>query len=611
MEQWLKIFLERVLLSPLMTHKDAIAAVPDSTKNLPRTGLRSAVSRRRVPRRMLGVAACGALMAGAVLAVFLHRPVVLPVFLFCTLLTLLAVGLPATGPRGQRVGLLPAVGLAGLLLLPLGLALLPLLLANTAYAFSRETPLSRRLAQERGLWLLLAALTGGLLPLVFHEALQRMLLTALAYSAVFLLGRLFSLGRHQGAERTVQRHAFQNWKLEAATLAAAVPAVLLMARAFPNYGMAGLSGAAALLALMVVVAHFGFEVASLREQVRAMERISAVTVSQTSAPRVVELFLQLSTALVSCDRATLWLTDESDTRLERTTPSRIKECQEQECGSKTVSIRFGEGLAGRVAERKRAVIVRDGASDSRLIAEEQRGSVGSFAMLLLPLVAGNQVMGVVQLERDAPGAFTHRDLTRIQSLASQAAATLANVRAHQNVYSQAVTDALTGLFNRRHMQTVLADERRRAQRYGHPLSVIMLDVDGFKSYNDTYGHVQGDVLLKMMAEILQNQVRGVDRVGRFGGEEFIVVLPETPPEEAFQAAERLRLAVAHTIFPGFATDPEMVVFKTISLGVATYPDITDDTLALVTLADNALYQAKRGGRNQTVQAGTDLALERD
>ncbi len=603
-EQSLNFFsnLSFLMTQIFMTQKDGVAAPPE-TELLPlRTLPPPAAASRQSPRPILGLAACGMLTAGIILGIFLRGSAHAPMFLFCTVLALLATGLPATGPRGQRVGLLPAVGLAGILLLPLGLALLPLLLASAAFAFSRETPLARRLAQERGVCLLLAALAGGLMPHLVTETLPKTLLTAGAYSAVFLIGRRLCLRRHQGAERTVRRHALQNWKLEAATLCAAAPAVLLMALAFPRFGMAGLSGAAALLALVVVVAHFGFEVAGLREQVRAMEKISAITVSQTSAPRVADLFLQLSTSLVSCDRASLWLTDESDTRLECT-------ANPKESGaSRAVSLRFGEGLAGRAAARKKPVIVRDGTQDPRLAAEERRPSASSFAMLLLPLVAGNQVMGVAQLERDAPGAFSRRDLLRLQALASQAAATLANVRAHQDVYSQAVTDALTGLFNRRHMQTVLADERRRAQRYGHPLSVIMLDVDGFKSYNDTYGHVQGDVLLKMMADILQGQVRGVDRVGRFGGEEFLVVLPETPSEEAFQTAERLRQAVARTLFPGFAADPDLVVFKTISLGVATYPDITDDTQALVTLADNALYRAKRGGRNQTIQASPETQL---
>ena len=116
--------------------------------------------------------------------------------------------------------------------------------------------------------------------------------------------------------------------------------------------------------------------------------------------------------------------------------------------------------------------------------------------------------------------------------------------------------------------------------------------------------MQGDVLLRMLSGLLREQVRGVDIVGRYGGEEFIIVMPETPAAEAYQTAERLRLTVAKTIFPGFANDPELIVLKTISLGVATFPDDTDDPQALVTLADNALYRAKRGGRNQTVLVGT-------
>ena len=597
--------------------------------NQTEAALRPGAFKRRSARSMFGIAVCGGLMAAACLFEHLSDPARLPVFLFFSGLALLAVLLPATGPRGQRVGLIPAVGLASLLLLPPLTAVLPLLLANTAYAFSREMALSRRMVYERGAWLLLATLSGGLLrafltaPIALQKGwagggtLPAAILVAVVYCTVFMLGRLFNLGRHFGAERTVRRHAFQNWRLETVTLAVTAPIALLMALVFPAFGMPGLAGTAALMALMVVVAHFGFEVAGLREQVRAMEKISAVTVSQTSASRVIDQFLRLSSTLVSCDRVVLWLTDESHIRLERTAPGRIekKESEKKDgakSGPETTSVRFGEGLVGRAAERKKPLLVRDGAHDPRLAAEEQRHTEESFAMLLLPLVAGNQAMGVVQFERDAPGAFTSRDLSRIQSLASQAAATLANVRAHQDVYSQAVTDALTGLYNRRHMQTVLADERRRAQRYSHPLSVIMLDVDGFKSYNDTYGHVQGDVLLKMLAGILQASVRGVDIVGRFGGEEFIVVLPETPSEEAYQTAERLRLAVAGTIFPGFADDPALAVFKTISLGVATFPDITHDTQALVTLADNALYRAKRGGRNQTIQADAEtLTLERE
>ncbi len=567
----------------------------------------------------LGIAACGAIFAAVCLLHFWMGPHGLPLFLFVSALALLAVLLPVSGPRGLRVGLLPAVGMAGLLLLPPGLALVLVLLANTAFALSRPLPLSRRMAHERGASLLLALLGGGFA--AFYAKSGGSLLTTAVYAFVFLGSRRLFAEQHLPAARAGRSAALQGWRVEAATVAASVPTALLMALAFPRFGLLGLSGLAALLALLGVVAHLGFETAALRDQVQAMETLSAVTVSQISPSHVTSQFLSLSHRLVSCDRAVLWLTDETDMRLTRAAPGGGRETEAgKETGGKAgagQSVRFGEGLAGRVAERRRPLFVRDAACDPRSVAEEQaeerqeggrQGRELSFALLLVPLVAGKQTLGVIQFERDAPGTFTRRDLSRIRALASQAAATLANVRAHRDIYSQAVTDALTGLHNRRHMQTVLADECRRAQRYGHPLSVIMLDVDGFKSYNDTYGHVQGDTLLKMLAGILQGSVRDVDSVGRFGGEEFIVVLPETPAEEAYQAAERLRLAVAGVAFPGSPSVPEATVCKTISLGVATFPDIVEDAQALVTLADDALYRAKRGGRNQTVQAKSEAVL---
>ena len=558
--------------------------------------------------RALGVACCAGLTLWAVRFEHLNDPTLLPLFLLFVGLSLLSVILPASGPRGQRVGLIPAVGLAALLLLPPAVALLPLLLANTAYAFSRDLPILRRGIYERGLWLAIATVAAGLLHGALHgprpwgaphTPLELVLVTA-CYGLVYVGGRLLGLGRHFHAETTVRRHAWKGWRLEAATLVVAAPVSILMACAYAPLGLTGVAGAAALLALLLVVAHFGFEVALLRDQVRAMEKISAVTVSQTSPNKVIERFMQLSADLISCDRAGFWLADESETRLDRLAPTPLRTGLPVEEGA---SVRFGEGLVGRVADRKMPLLVRDGACDPRRTPEEKGGRAPSFALLLLPLVAGNETVGVVQFERDSPGTFTNRDLGRIRALASQAAATVANVRSHQDVYNQAVTDGLTGLYNRRHVQAALLDERRRAQRYGHPLSVIMLDVDGFKPYNDTYGHVQGDVLLKMLSGLLRENVRGVDVLGRFGGEEFILVMPETPSSEAYQTAERLRQAVARAVFPGFPDDPDVAVFKTISLGVATYPENTDDTQALVSLADQALYRAKRGGKNQTVLAG--------
>lgn len=584
-------------------------ADPEDDFGAPEARSRSAAALRAGRGRIFGTGLCLALAVGTVVFAHLSDPGRLPLFLFFLGLSLLAVLLPASGPRGQRVGLIPAVGLAALLLLPPLDALLPLLLANTAYAFSKEMPLVRRGAHERTLGLLLAVLAGAGLHLFLRgsDALPKppnvseIVPLALAYVFAYVLGRFSGLGRHFRDERTVRRHAWVNWRLETVTLALTAPIAVLMAFTYPHFGIAGVGSTAILLALMLVIAYFGFEAALLRDQVAAMEKLSAVNVAQATVPKVIALFLSLSGSLVSSDRTDLWLTDDSHTRLERKGPA----------GSDLVSVRFGEGLVGRVAERQKPSLVRDGLGDPRLALAEQNTQAAPFSLLLLPLVAGSETLGVARFERDAPGAFTRRDLGRIRALGRQAAATLVNVRSHQDVYNQAVTDGLTGLYNRRHMQSVLMDERRRAQRYHHALSVIMLDVDGFKSYNDTYGHVQGDVLLKMLAAILQESVRNVDILGRYGGEEFIIVLPVTPANEAYLAAERLRQAVAHTVFPGFADDPDLAVFKTISLGVATFPDVTDDTSALVTLADNALYRAKHGGRNQTVMAEREMVMDEE
>jgi diguanylate cyclase (GGDEF)-like protein len=162
------------------------------------------------------------------------------------------------------------------------------------------------------------------------------------------------------------------------------------------------------------------------------------------------------------------------------------------------------------------------------------------------------------------------------------------------------TDPLTQLANRRQLMHVLTQELRRSQRAGHPLSLVMVDIDHFKSINDTFGHQQGDEVLKTVAETLRGALREYDLASRFGGEEFAMVLPETDILHATQVAERVRNLVAHLKFDGSLARLKM----TISLGVATFPDKNiKDIDDLIRLADDALYAAKREGRNRVVFAG--------
>jgi len=159
---------------------------------------------------------------------------------------------------------------------------------------------------------------------------------------------------------------------------------------------------------------------------------------------------------------------------------------------------------------------------------------------------------------------------------------------------QSIHDGLTGLYNYAHFQVLLADEVARARRYGHPLALLMLDVDDFKSYNDLYGHPAGNRALRGLATILQNSSRRTDRVARYGGEEFVVVLPETDRREAMVVAGRLRRAVQQ----GTRTGAEFRRPITVSVGVADYPRDADSPQELVFQADQRLYRAKAAGKNR-------------
>jgi diguanylate cyclase (GGDEF)-like protein len=163
----------------------------------------------------------------------------------------------------------------------------------------------------------------------------------------------------------------------------------------------------------------------------------------------------------------------------------------------------------------------------------------------------------------------------------------------------ATTDPLTGANNRRRYNEISERELTRCKRYQHPLCVLMLDADHFKKVNDTYGHDAGDRVLKALASVCVRELRDVDVLGRFGGEEFTVTLPETTIETAMEAAERLRQALAETRVP--LDDGQEITF-TVSIGAASLHDPDEKLADLLNRADQALYQAKQGGRNQVVSA---------
>jgi len=162
----------------------------------------------------------------------------------------------------------------------------------------------------------------------------------------------------------------------------------------------------------------------------------------------------------------------------------------------------------------------------------------------------------------------------------------------------AVTDGLTGLFNYRAFRRQLHLEISRSQRFKLPVSLLMMDIDHFKMYNDHFGHLNGDRVLKYFANLLHKNIREVDFLARYGGEEFVIILPGTDKKSAKIVGEKLRTLIEHYPFPFEKKLPTGVV--TMSVGVASFPQDTQDEKELIRLADTALYKAKKGGRNRTV-----------
>ncbi len=204
------------------------------------------------------------------------------------------------------------------------------------------------------------------------------------------------------------------------------------------------------------------------------------------------------------------------------------------------------------------------------------------------------LMTVVRRERP----FTDDDRTVLRSLASQATLALENVDLHVQVSRQAVTDELTGLTNHRRFQELISLEVEQVRRYHHPVGLIMLDIDNFKSVNDTYGHQQGDLVLRRVARVLADTSREADFPARYGGEELALILPHTDMEGSFAIAERIRTAIEAMRIP--RVDEAGTLKVTASLGVAAATDGTKEEL--IADADAALYEAKRQGKNRTVKA---------
>jgi len=266
-----------------------------------------------------------------------------------------------------------------------------------------------------------------------------------------------------------------------------------------------------------------------------------------------------------------------------------------------LEIKEGQGVGGRVMAERAVFQTEDYCADVRLVNPHDVAlrAEGLRTVIGLPLFNRNRVVGVFYAARRQPRLFHPQEITILEMLASQIAVALENARLYEDVRQESIHDPLTGIFNRRLLEQRLREEERRAARHGRPLSLLMVDVDDFKRYNDTQGHAEGDKLLKALVAAMADALRTTDVLARYGGEEFVVLLPETDLPEAIRAGERLLEAVRDRC--AFQGDDVSAV--TVSVGVAAYGDGRPEGPSLIERADAAMYRAKQQGKDRVCADG--------
>ena len=257
----------------------------------------------------------------------------------------------------------------------------------------------------------------------------------------------------------------------------------------------------------------------------------------------------------------------------------------------------GEGLAGHVC-RTRVPEMHTGTAPMSWPDVPR----SARSVIAVPLIGRERLLGALLLYSVSPSAFSERELAYFTAIGKQLSIALDNATQHHRAMELSYHDALTGLFNRRYLEEALDTEIRRAARYKLPLSLNMVDIDHFKAYNDTHGHTRGDEVLRLVAQRLREQTRNADIVTRFGGEEFVVILPMTTKPHARLVAEKLRAVIASAAID--AGEPGAEARLTISVGVSTFPRDASTASGLLQAADAALYAAKDRGLNR-VEAFND------
>lgn len=273
---------------------------------------------------------------------------------------------------------------------------------------------------------------------------------------------------------------------------------------------------------------------------------------------------------------------------------------------KGVKVPCGHGVVGWVAEHGEALIIPDVSVDERFAAEYDKSfSFRTRSIACVPLKCQGRVYGVIELINSLDeGEFNAFDMQVLTTIADFAGIAVANEQAMARIRRLVITDDLTGLFNARYFFDQVEYEVERAKRYQMPLSLVFFDLDKFKNVNDTHGHLVGSALLTEVGGLVHKHTRRSDKGARYGGDEFVVLLPHTDKPGALSFARKLHAAIRDEVF---SANSDMALRITGSFGVATYPEDATTPSELISAADKAMYRAKDLGRNEVCVAGNERA----
>ncbi|UCG77813.1 MAG: sensor domain-containing diguanylate cyclase [Nitrospirota bacterium] len=264
--------------------------------------------------------------------------------------------------------------------------------------------------------------------------------------------------------------------------------------------------------------------------------------------------------------------------------------------SKNDRLKLGEGIAGWVAQEGHPIIIPDSSRDKRISAKSKKEKViQNKSIICVPLKSKGDLIGVLEVfnkKKNVP--FSKHDLDIIQKIADYASIAIERASLYQKMADLAITDDLTKLFNSRYLNRTIEIELTRCERYNTSVSLIFMDLDYFKEINDQHGHLVGSKVLVELGQLLIKGLRSVDIVSRYGGDEFVIVLPQTSPTVATEIADRLRISINRHIF---LKKDGLNLKLTASFGIASYPESAGSKEELLRLADEAMYEVKNRTRD--------------